>query len=200
MKNVSTATKAPACGALDVALAELGAEPLQQPDLLVGPLELALAGRLLQAQQPFVLGQEAVALPDAADTARGDLDPAQHQLLGDPHRPVAGMGKGVVEDRLLDRGADPVGVRRAGAGDPVEQALSAVGLEVPAYLVELLARVAHHPASFAHVAEFRGELEQAALTPCYFLLRGHVDLRIGWMKRQLHPVPASGAAWPRSAR
>jgi hypothetical protein len=34
---------------LDVALAELGAEALQEPDLLVGQLERALGGRLLQA-------------------------------------------------------------------------------------------------------------------------------------------------------
>jgi hypothetical protein len=34
---------------LDVALAELGAEALQQPDLLVGQRQRALGGRLLQA-------------------------------------------------------------------------------------------------------------------------------------------------------
>ena len=34
---------------LDVALAELGAEALQQPDLLLGQFERALGGGLLQA-------------------------------------------------------------------------------------------------------------------------------------------------------
>ena len=40
--------RAGVCG-LDVALAELGAEALQQPDLLVGQRQRALGGRLLQA-------------------------------------------------------------------------------------------------------------------------------------------------------
>ena len=164
---------------LDVALAELGAEALQQPDLLIGQLERALGGGLLEAQQALVLGQQPVTLPDAADAAGGDLDAAQHQLLSDPQRAMAGMGERVVEDRLLDLGRHPVGVRAAGAGQPVEQPLGAVGLEVPADLVELLARIAHHPAGFADVAELGRELEQAALAPCYLLFRGHVDLRFG---------------------
>lgn len=57
----------------DVAFAELGAEPLQQADLLVRQLDLALCGRLLQAQKAVMFGQEAVALPDAAYTAGRDL-------------------------------------------------------------------------------------------------------------------------------
>jgi hypothetical protein len=90
-----------------------------------------------------------------------------------------GMGERVVEDRLLDRAAHPVGMRRAGAGDPVEQPVGAIGLKVPTDLVELLARIAHHPAGLADVAEFGRELQQAALAACYLLVRGHVDLRIG---------------------
>lgn len=54
---------------LDVPLAELRAEPLQQADLLVGEGEPALGGGLLQTQQPFVLGQQPVTLPNPADTA-----------------------------------------------------------------------------------------------------------------------------------
>jgi hypothetical protein len=164
---------------LDVALAELGAEALEQPDLLVGERELALGGRLFQAQQALVLGQQALALPDAAHAAGRHRDAAQHELLGDPERAVAGMGQRMIEDRLLDLGADPVRVRGAGADQAVEQPVGAIGLEVPADLVELLARIAHHPAGLADVAELGGELEQAALAPCYLLFRGHVDLRFG---------------------
>jgi hypothetical protein len=65
------------------------------------------------------------------------------------------VDKRMIEDRPFDLGRHPVGVRRAGAGDPVEQPLSAVGLEVAADLVELLARIAHHPAGFADIAERR---------------------------------------------
>jgi hypothetical protein len=171
--------QSPGVRRLDVALAELRAEALEQADLLVGELELALGGGLLEAQQALVLGEQAVALPDAAHAAGRDLQAAQHELLRNPQRAVAGMGERVVEHRLLDLGNHPVGVRRAGAGQAVEQAVGAVGLEVAPNLIELLARVAHHAASFADVAELGGELEQAALAACYLLLRGHVALQAG---------------------
>ena len=45
----------------DVALAELGVEALERLDLLLGELDLALADRLLQPQQPVVTGQDVVA-------------------------------------------------------------------------------------------------------------------------------------------
>jgi hypothetical protein len=86
---------------LQVALAELRAEAFQQPHLLVGQADLPLGGGLLQ---PAIMpGQQAVALPDATYATGGDLDAAQHQLLGNAHRPVAGIGQGVVQDRLLHR-------------------------------------------------------------------------------------------------
>jgi hypothetical protein len=49
------------------------------------------------------------------------------------------MGETVVEHGLLQLLADAVGMGRAGARQAVEQALGAVGLEVAADLVELLA-------------------------------------------------------------
>ncbi len=58
--------------------------------------------------------------------------------MGDPQRAMAGMGKGVVEHRLLDLRWDPVRVRPARAGQPVDKPVGAVGLEVAADLVELL--------------------------------------------------------------
>lgn len=82
-----------------------------------------------------------------------------------------------VEDGLLDVLADPVGVRVAWAGDPVEQTVGAVGLEVAPDLIELLAAVADDAAGLAHIAELAGKLEQSELSPCYLLLRGHVVLR-----------------------
>src|SRR3546814_16410657 len=48
---------------LDVALAELAAEALQETDLLVAEGDLALGGGLLQTQQALVAGQQAVAGP-----------------------------------------------------------------------------------------------------------------------------------------
>lgn len=58
---------------LNVALQELRREALQQPDLLVAERGLLLRRRLLQAQQALVLGQQPVAVPDPAHSARRDL-------------------------------------------------------------------------------------------------------------------------------
>jgi len=186
---------------LDVTLAELRAEALEQADLLVGEPDLALGGGLLQAQQSVVLGGEAMALPDPALAARGDLDAAQGQLLGDPHRAVAGVGERMVEDRRLDLGRHPVGVRPAGAGQPIDQPLGPLGLEVPADLVELLPAVAHHPAGLADVAEVGGKLQQAQLAPCYLLVRGHVVLRsrLDVARNTILTSPGGGMATPARA-
>jgi hypothetical protein len=89
---------------------------------------------------------------------------------------MAGVGERMVEDRRLDLGRDPVRVRPLRAGQPVEQALGAKGLEVAADLVELLARVAHHLAGPADVLQLLGQFQQRQLAPCYLVLRGHVLL------------------------
>ena len=176
----------------DVALAELRVEPLQQADLLVGQGQPAFRRGLLQAQQALVLGQQAVALPDPAHAAGGDLDALQHQLLGNPQRPVAGMFQGVVQDGLLDLGRYPVGMRPSGAGHTVDQTVGAVSLEVATDLVELLSAVAHHLAGPGDVAEVGGQFQQRQFAPCYLLLRGHVALRSGRIDVQRHhPNPAS---------
>jgi hypothetical protein len=118
----------PGVGRLDVALVELGREALQQPGLLFAEFDLALRRRrLLQTQQPLVLGEQAVALPHPAHAARGHLDALKAQLLLDPGRAVAGMRQRMIEDRLLDLGRDPVGMGPLGAGQPVDQPLGPVG-------------------------------------------------------------------------
>jgi hypothetical protein len=50
-----------------------------------------------------------------------NLNAAQHQLLRHAHRAVAGMGQGVLQDRLLDRLRHAVGMRIARTGQPVDQ-------------------------------------------------------------------------------
>ena len=49
------------------------------------------------------------------------------------------MRKRMIEDRGFDLGRDPVGMRPLRPGQPVDQPVGAVGLEVAADLVELLA-------------------------------------------------------------
>ena len=76
---------------LDMAFAELGAEPLQQPDLLVRQLDPALGRGFLQSEQTLLPGQQLVAGPHAAHPARGDMDALERQFLGDAQRAMGGM-------------------------------------------------------------------------------------------------------------
>jgi hypothetical protein len=158
-----------------MARAEFRTEPLQQAGLFLGQLDGALGGRFFQAQQALMLGQEIVAAPDTPHPARRDLDAAQRQLVGDPHGAVAGMLQRVGQNRLLDLGRYPVGMRSPGAGQPVQQPLGTIGLEVAPDLVKLLARIAHDLAGLADVGQLASQFEQAQLASCYLLLRGHVD-------------------------
>ncbi len=143
---------------LDVAFAELGAEALQEPDLLVGERDAAFGDGLLQAQQALMAGHQVVAAPDAAHAAGRHLEALENQLLGHPERPVGGVIERVGEDRLLDLLRHPVGVRPPGARQPVDQPLGAVGLVVAPDLVELLPGVAHEAAGPGHVVEVLGQL------------------------------------------
>src|SRR6266849_3073801 len=145
---------------LDVALAELGREALQQPGLLFGELDLALRRCLLEPQQPFVLGEQAVALPHPAYASGRHLNALEPELLLNPGRAVAGIRERMVEDRLLDLGRDPVRMWSLGAGQPIDQPLGPVSLEIAADLVELLATIAHHLAGTADVGEVLSELQQ----------------------------------------
>jgi hypothetical protein len=70
------------------------------------------------------------------------LQALQPQFLLDTRGAVAGMGKGVVEDRGLDFGRNAVRVRPLGAGQPIDQAIRPIGLEVPPDFIELLPGIA----------------------------------------------------------
>ena len=162
---------------LDVTFPELRAEAFERRHLFFVELHDAVGRGLLQSHQPVMLAEQAVAAPHAAHPARRHLDAGQRQFAGDPQGAVTGVGQAVVEDGLLDVLADPLGMRVAGTGDPVEQAVGTVGLEVAPDLIELLAAVADDAAGFTDVAKLAGKLEQSELAPCYLLLRGHVVLR-----------------------
>lgn len=57
-------------------------------------------------------------------------------------------------------------VRPLGAGQPIDQAVRPIGLEIAPYLVELLARVAHRLAGPGDIGKFGSKFEQAELTAC----------------------------------
>ena len=171
-------------------------------------LHLALGGRLLQPQQALVLGQQTLALPDPAHAPSGYLKALQAQLLLDPQRTVAGMDECVVEHGLLDLGRDPVGMRSAWSGQPVDQPFGTIGLEVAADLVELLAGVTHQLAGAADIGEVGGQLQQRELATCYLVLGGHdrLPFRFDWtcgnaiQTRSKAARPPEPGAWTLAVR
>lgn len=147
-------------GVVDLYLtfAELGAEALEQANLLVIELNGLLPVGFLEAQQAVVFREQVVALPHATHAASTDVDTLQSQFLRDPQRAVSRPGEGVIEDGLLNLGRNPVGMSPFTAGQFVEQALCEIGLVVTANFVELLTAVADELAGFADVIELFGEL------------------------------------------
>jgi hypothetical protein len=115
-----------------------------------------------------------MALPDPAHAAGGDLKSLQPQFLFHTQGTMAGMVKGMIENRRLDLFAYPVRMRSLRARQAVDEALGAIGLEVAPDLVELLARVAHQPAGLRNVVQILCKIEQGKLATCYLVLRGHV--------------------------
>ena len=166
---------------LDVALAELRAEAFEQPASARRVSSIVRSAVVFSSRSSrSCLVSRPWRSRRRARRPTTTWMPAQAQLLLDPHRAVAGMRQRMVEHRLLDLGRAPGWDAALGAGQPVDQRLGAVGLEVAADLVELLAGVAHHLAGPADVAEILRQLEQGELATCYPCVRGHVDL-LGWM-------------------
>ena len=132
-----------------------GLKRSESRDLLLGELTTSLGRGLLQAQQPVVLAEQAMALHTPRTPLERDLDAAQGQLLGDPQGAMAGVGQAWSRIACSISSPTRLGCGGAGAGDPVEQPVGAIGLEVAPDLVELLAAVAHQPAGLADIAELR---------------------------------------------
>lgn len=101
---------------LNLAFAKLGAEALEQADLLVIELNRLFPMGFLEAQQAVMLGEQVVTLPHATHTARTDVDALQSQFLRDPQRAMGWSGERVIEDGLLNLGSDPVGMSPFTAG------------------------------------------------------------------------------------
>lgn len=143
---------------LDMPFAELWAEAFQQLDLLVAKLDLLVFHGLLQTQQPLVTRQQLMPAPDAANPGRADRDALQGEFLCDAQTAVGRELQAVIQDGLLDLFGHPVRVWVARPGQAVDQPLGAVGLVVPADLVELLPAVAHDFAGLADIAQISGQL------------------------------------------
>jgi hypothetical protein len=116
----------------DVTLPELGAVALKKSGLLLGQDEFPRLGGLLGPEKPFMLGEEVMAAPDAANAAEAYLHPAEEEVIGGAPGPMAWLRKTEGEDGFFDLRAESVGVQTRGAGEAAKQPLGAVGLEAPA--------------------------------------------------------------------
>jgi hypothetical protein len=82
----------------------------------------------------------------------------------------------------------------------LEQPFGAIGLEVAADLVELLAAVAHHSTGLADVAQFGRQLQQAELAPAISSARScRSPCEVGRLRcNSILTPPGSGVATPAS--
>src|SRR5690606_10645751 len=97
----------------------------------------------------------------------------QAKILRHADRSASRELQAVLENRLFDLRAYAVRMRRFCAGHPVEKPLGTKSLEIPADFVELLTGIPHHLAGLGYVSKVLGNLEQAELATCYFLVCGH---------------------------
>jgi hypothetical protein len=103
---------------------------------------------------------------------------------------------GYSQHSLLDLRRDPVGARPLRTGQAVDQPFGAVGLEVAADFVELLAGIPRHFAGAAHVGKLRSQLQPPAARACGVLSCPWRSFRLGSMlSQQRHQNPLeSGSA------
>ena len=107
----------------------------------------------------------------------------------------------MVEDRCLDFGRNAVRVRPLGTRESVDQAVRAVGLEVPPDFIELLSGIAHHFAGAAHIRQFAGDFEQRQLASFYLVFRGHLrSLSCLRVVSQRHQTRFHAVRRPRTGR
>jgi len=87
---------------LNLTFAKLGAEALEQTNLLVIELNGLLTVSFLEAQQAVVFGERVVTLLHAMHPTSTDIDTLQSQFLCDPQRAMGWSGEGVIEDGLFN--------------------------------------------------------------------------------------------------
>ena len=162
-------------GAFGVELAMgllVGLGLLEGGELALGE-DQALLGHLgLERLQPVLHGLQVVAQPNRAHPEGRDRQAALGQFVGDAHLAPGRLFDRQGDNRRLDLRRHPV----------LQDWLSPRYLlqrEFAAFVVELLeavkavARVAHHLAGLADIAELLGQFEQAGLGPDDLLVLGH---------------------------
>src|SRR3954452_6450187 len=105
-------------------------------------------------------------------TPAGEIEWPRWRLVGDPDLAEGGLLKRQREDQRLNLGRRPVGQKRLAPRQLLERQLAS-GLVEILEAIEAVARVAHHLAGLAHVAELPGELQQAQLGADDLLFLGH---------------------------
>src|SRR3954447_26244956 len=118
-------------------------------------------------------------------------------LVGDADLAEGGLLQRQLDDERLDLRRRAVGQKRLLAGQLLQGEFAASVVEL-LEAVEAVARVAHHLAGLAHVAELLGQLQQAELGADDLLLLGHGRCpleRRGWaLRTPTAPRPASALA------
>src|SRR5215207_9235736 len=160
---------------------------LKRGELALGQHQALLGDLRLERLEPLLHGLKLMALPHAAHAGGRDRVAALADLVGDPDLAEGGLLKRQSKDQRLNLGRRAVGQKRLAPRQLLKRQLAS-GLVEILEAIEAVARVAHHLAGLAHVAELPSELQQANLGPDDLLFLGHDQLS--------SRTPRPGAAHP----
>src|SRR5215204_791386 len=172
---------------------------LKRGELAVGQHQALLGDLRLERLEPLLHGLKLIALPHAAHAGGRDRVAALADLVGDPDLAEGGLLKRQSKDQRLNLGRRAVGQKRLAPRQLLKRQL-APGLVEILEAIEAVARVAHHLAGLAHVAELPGELQQANFGPDDLLFLGHDQCPLERRGRALRTPATPRPVWVRLGR
>ena len=160
---------------------------LQRGELAFGQHQAFLGDLGFERLEPFLHRLEIMALPDAANAGRRDRMAELAKLVGDADLAISRPVQRKLDDDRLDLGRRAVLQDRLAPRQLLQRQFAA-GVVKLLEAIEAVARVAHHLAGLADIAELLGQLQQPDLGADDLLFLGH--------RRCPFETPRPGAANP----
>src|SRR5579863_7690930 len=160
---------------------------LQRGKLALGQNQAFLGDFGFEGLQSFLHRLKIMALPDPTNASRRDRMPELAKLVGDADLAISRPAQRKLDDDRFDLGRRAVLQDRLSTRQLLQRQFAA-GVVKLLEAIETVARIAHHFASLADIAELPGQLQKPNLGADDFLFLGH--------DRCPFETPRPGAAHP----
>jgi hypothetical protein len=161
--------------------------------------ETVLRDLRLERLEALLHGLEIVPLPHAAHAGRRDRVATLADLVGYPDLAKGRLLQGQLDDDCLDLGRRAIRQQRLASRELLKGDFAPSIIQL-LEAVEAVARVAHHLAGLADVAELPGKFQQANFSPNDLLLFRHrrcpLERRGRALRTPTTPRPASASPQP----